>query len=75
MQPYHISLNRIEELQVLNDRDELEKIFNRAKSTIVQGEIVILQRTNPDSTTSDIDELSTEADLEKYKERVTQYVK
>lgn len=75
MREYIIDVSRIEELQTLNDKDELENIFYRANSTIVNGERVLLVRKNKDGKTEKFDEMSTHEDLEQYKKRVFRYVK
>lgn len=74
MQAYKINLNKIEELQMTNDAAELEKILLRAKSTIVQGEAVLLERTNPDGTSNTVDEITSESDLQQYREKVLKYL-
>lgn len=74
MQSYIINLNKVEELQMIKDSNELERIFNRAKSTIVQGEKVVIIRTNPGGASNQVDELSTEPELEQYKETVMKYL-
>lgn len=74
MQSYIINLNQVEELQMIKDSDELERIFNKAKSTIVQGEKVVIMRTDPGGAANKVDELSTEPELEKYKEEVMKYM-
>lgn len=74
MQEFVISVNEIEELQMVKDMDELERIFGRAKSTIVQGEAVILMRENPGGAQHKVDVLTTEADLETYKRSVLKYL-
>lgn len=69
MQEYVINVAEIEELQTIRNTGELEKIFERAKSTIVNGERVILVRRK-----EKFDELTTEEDLEKYREHVFKYL-
>lgn len=75
MQEYIISVGQIEELQMLNDRNALEAIFNRAKSTIVNGEIVALVRETRTGEVYRFEEISNLADLEVYKKNVYKYVK
>jgi len=58
----------------LNNLTELEQIFSKAKSTVVQGETVTLVRQNTDGSTYTFDELTTEADLENYKQTVFKYL-
>ena len=74
MQSYIINLNQVEELQMIKDSDALERIFNKAKSTIVQGEKIVIMRTDPGGAANKVDELSTEPELEKYKEEVMKYM-
>jgi hypothetical protein len=74
MRDYVIEVSRIEELQTLNDKDELEKIFFKAQSTIVNGEIVILVRKDKQGSAQKFDELSTLDDLDRYKKSVFKYL-
>ena len=74
MRAYVIDVARIEELQTLSDKDELENIFFRAKSTVVNGEKVILVRKDKNGRSEKFDELSTEDDLENYRQRVFKYL-
>jgi stringent starvation protein B len=74
MQEYEINVSNIEELQMTNDVTELEQIFYRAKSVVVQGEVVSLVRENSDGTTYKFEEITTEADLDNYKQTVFKYL-
>jgi hypothetical protein len=74
MREYVIDISRIEELQTLNDKDELETIFFRANSTIVNGEKVILVRRNKSGKSEKFDEMSTQDELEEYRRRVFKYL-
>ena len=74
MREYVIDVSRIEELQTLNDKDELEKIFFKAQSTIVNGEIVILVRKNKQGVAQKFDELTTLDDLDRYRKSVFKYL-
>ncbi len=74
MQEYIIYVNDIEALQMTKDLDELERIFLRAKSTIVQGETVVLMRKNQSGPAHKVDELTTEPDLSRYKDTVLKYL-
>jgi hypothetical protein len=74
MREYVIDVSEIEELQTLNDKDELENIFFRAKSTIVNGEKVILVRKNKKGKSEKFDEISTEDELEQYRQRIFRYL-
>ncbi|HYK56147.1 MAG TPA: hypothetical protein VEV15_06680, partial [Flavisolibacter sp.] len=59
MQEYIIEASHIEELQTISNRDELDKIFERAKQTIVNGESVILVRKQLNGKQEKYDELTT----------------
>jgi hypothetical protein len=74
MREYVIDVSRIEELQTLSDKVELENIFFRAKSTIVNGEKVLLIRRDKKGRSEKFDELNTEDELEKYRQRVFKYL-
>lgn len=75
MQDYTINVTQIEELQTINNTDELENIFTRAKSAIVNGAKVILVRKEASGKVNKFDEMDTLEDLEKYRERVFRYLK
>ncbi len=49
-------------------------MFLKAKSMIAQGGSVILLRKNANGTTYKFDELSTEPDLDNYKQGVFKYL-
>lgn len=74
MTAYKIDVSRIEELQTLNDRDELEKVFAKAQSTIVNGEAVILVRKDKAGHSQKFDEFSTLEDLDQYRKSVFKYL-
>ena len=74
MTAYKIDVSRIEELQTLNDRDELEKILAMAQSTIVNGEAVVLFRKDKTGHSQKFDELSTLEDLDLYRKSVFKYL-
>lgn len=74
MNPFVIEVTRIEELQTLKDLHELENIFTRAKSTIVNGETVSLVRKNKNGKAEKFDELSTLEDLQAYRKSVFKYL-
>ena len=73
MNSYLINIGEVEELQKTHDVDELERIFSRAKSTIVNGETVILARVQKEKAEK-FDELSTLSDLELYRDSVLKYL-
>jgi hypothetical protein len=74
MREYVIDVSKIEELQTLNDKHELEKIFFRAQSTIVNGEKVILVRRNKSGSSQKFDELTSLEDLNRYRKSVLKYL-
>jgi hypothetical protein len=74
MREYVIDVSKIEELQTLNDTKQLESIFFRAKTTIVNGEKVLLVRKEKNGSSQKFDELSTLEDLENYRKRVFKYL-
>ncbi len=74
MDDYTINVSRIEELQTIRNTDELEKIFARAKSAVVNGARVILVRKDFTGTTAKFDELDTLEDLESYRGQVFKYL-
>ena len=71
---YIINVSEVEELQMTKSIADLETIFSRAKSIIVQGGIVILERQNADGSSYRFEEISTEEDLQKYHEKTFQYL-
>ena len=74
MQEYIIDVTEIEELQMTNDIDALDNIFQRARSTIVNGEKVVLQRKQRGAPTNPVDEFTTLDDLEHYRKTVYRYL-
>ncbi len=74
MHPYIIEISRIEELQILKDSQELENIFTKAKSAIVNGEIVELVRKMRTASVQKYDEISTLEELAHYKKNVFKYI-
>jgi len=75
MTDYTINVGQIEELQTINNTDELENIFTRAKSAIVNGAKVILVRKDPAGKMSKFDEMDTLDTLEVYRKGVFKYLK
>jgi hypothetical protein len=75
MDEYIIIVNKIEELQTLNDRDALDAIFKKAQSTIVNGVLVALVRESSSGESYRFEEITTLEDLETYKKDVYKYVR
>ena len=73
MNNYMINVAEVENLQNTRDVDELERIFSRAKSTIVNGESVILARIKKEGIEK-FDELTTLPDLDEYRKSVFKYL-
>lgn len=74
MEDYTINVTKIEELQNTSNTGELEKIFNRAKSAVVNGAKVLLVRQEVNGKKNKFDELDTLDDLEKYRQQVFKYL-
>ena len=74
MADLNIDLGQIEEWQVTKNLKGLEQIFLKAKSTIVQGQTVFVNRENKDGSTYVANEISNEDDLTVYKESVLKYL-
>jgi hypothetical protein len=74
MTDYVINVTRIEELQTVNDSSELQNIFIKAKSAIVNGASVNLVRKTKTGSEK-FDELTTLEDLERYRKQVMKYVR
>ena len=75
MSEYIIYVGKIEELQMLNDRNALDAIFRKAKSAVVGGEVVALVRQSSNGQSYRFEEISTLEDLNEYKNKVYKYVK
>jgi len=74
MKDYTINVSEIEELQTIRNTDELESIFARAKSAIVNGALVILVRKEASGKSNKFDEIDTLETLEAYKKVVFKYL-
>lgn len=74
MTDYTINVTQIEEYQNIENTGELEKIFDRAKSAIVNGALVLLVRKNAAGKAVKFDELDTLEELDTYKKQVFKYL-
>jgi hypothetical protein len=74
MQDLEIDVSEIEALQTINNTRELNSIFSRAQSTVVNGATVILYRKSTSGEKTPFDKISTEADLAVYKKSVFKYL-
>ncbi len=71
---YTINVQEVETLQTIRDTDALELLFERARRTVIGGGTVILQRVSLGGEVSRFDELTNEADLERYRQQVFRYL-
>jgi len=74
MAEYTINVSEVEDLQTISNVAELNKMFARAQSTVVQGGTVVQVRRTPDGSVYKFDEITTEADVENYKQMVFKYL-
>jgi len=74
MAEYTINVSEVEELQTIGNAAELNKMFAKAQSTVVQGGTVVLVRGTPDGSVYKFDEITTETDMENYKQTVLKYI-
>lgn len=74
MNDFVINVTQIEELQTIQNIDELETIFGRAKSAVVNGAKVILVRKDASGKSNKFDEIDTLEDLDKYQKGVFKYL-
>ena len=71
---YRINVGQIEELQMTKDKAELSRIFAFAKSTVIQGGLLLLCRESKDGSVEIFDRIGTEIDLEAYRNSVFKYL-
>ncbi len=74
MAEYTINVSEVEDHQTISNVAELNKMFARAQSTVVQGGTIILVRRTADGSIYKFDKITTEADLENYKETIFKYL-
>ncbi len=74
MAEYTINVSEVEDLQTISNVAELNKMFAKAQSTVVQGGTVVLVRRTPDGSIYKFDEITAEADIENYKQTVFKYL-
>ena len=74
MAEYTINVSEVEDLQTISNVAELNQMFVRAQSTVVHGGTVVLVRRTPDGSVYKFDEITTEADVENYKQMVFKYL-
>ncbi|SHN23823.1 hypothetical protein [Chitinophaga sp. CF418] len=74
MEDFVIVVNRIEELQLIQDRQELELIFEKAKRSIVGGQNLILMREYSKGKQEKFQTISNEHDFEEYRKQVFRFL-
>jgi hypothetical protein len=74
MNDYSINVTAIEEYQNVKNLGELERIFDRAKSAVVNGVKVLLVRKEENGKANKFDELDTLEELEEYRKQVFKYL-
>lgn len=74
MPEYIINVSQVEDMQMIGNVVELNQIFTRAQSTVAQGGAVVLTRQHADGSAYRFDKITTEGDLNTYKETVFKYL-
>ncbi len=74
MAEYTINVSEVEDLQMVSNVAELNQMFTRAQSTVVQGGTVTLVRRTSDGSVYKFAEITTEAEIENYKQTVFKYL-
>ncbi len=74
MNDYTINVGQVEELQTIKNEEDLETIFARAKSAIVNGAKVVLVRKDAQGKAAKFDEMDTLDQLGNYKEQVFKHL-
>jgi hypothetical protein len=75
MEDFIISVGKVEEWQMINDVDSLDRVFERAKRVLVGGGIVALVREQRTGESYRFEEFRSLEDLEKYKTGVYRFLK
>ena len=71
---YIIDVGEIEDFQTTKNRLELYKIFTKAKTSIVNGEKVVLVRNNRDGIADRFDQFTNLDDLDHFRRTVFKYL-
>ena len=74
MKDFVIDVSQVEEWQALNNTHELEMMFAKAQSAIVNGAKVLFLRKSAGKSEK-FDEMDNLDDLAKYRDRVFKYLK
>lgn len=70
MEDYIISVDKVEELQTINDIQSLDTIMDRARRVIIGGGVAILERRG-----IKFDQIDNEETFKQYREKVYRYLK
>jgi hypothetical protein len=70
MEEYVIYVNQVEELQMVNDTNTLDIIFQRTKRMLVGGGTIALVRKNTNGREDKFDDITTLDDMEAYRKTV-----
>lgn len=74
MEDYIINVGQVEEMQMIKDIPGLDRLFNKAKITIIGGGKVLLVRKQLNGKLEKFDEHTTLDDFESYKAGVYKYL-
>ncbi|MDB5251818.1 MAG: hypothetical protein JWP27_987 [Flaviaesturariibacter sp.] len=74
MQELIINVGQVEDYQTIKNIDALDALFTKARSTIVNGESVVLARKGRDGRIERFDTLTTLDDLDNYRDTVYKYL-
>ncbi len=74
MKDYVIDVGAIEQLQMVNDTQSLDSIFQRAKTALVCGANAVLARKDAAGKPQAFDTFTTLDDLESYRLNVYKYL-
>jgi hypothetical protein len=74
MEDFIISVGKVEEWQMTNDIDALDRVFDRAKRALVGGGVVALVREQRSGESYRFEEFSTLEEFEAYRRNVYKYL-
>ena len=74
MEKFRIDIAKIEEWQTIADISSLGKLFQQAKSAIVNGNPVLLVRNDRFGKQEPFDEFSTLEDLDRFRQSIFKYL-
>ena len=74
MEDFIISVGKVEEWQMTNDIDALDRVFDRAKRVLVGGGVVALVREQRSGESYRFEEFTTLEEFEGYRKNVYKYL-